>query len=119
MPVPELAVLRGAPDDVLEKEPEVVIVIEVANTSLERDQSAKQALYAQQGIAEYWVLNLQARTLEVYWEPGDEEYRQRRTPSEEETVTPRFENAPSFEVETLLPVKAYIFILSGFADAGR
>ena len=48
-------------------------------------------------------MNLQARTLEVYWEPDDSEYRQRRTWSEDETVTPRFEEPPSFDVEALLP----------------
>jgi hypothetical protein len=106
VPEPDLAVLRGAPDDVLEEEPEVVIVVEVADTSLERDRSAKQALYAQRGIAEYWILNLRARTLEVYWEPGESEYRQRRTRTEDETVTPRFEHAPSFDVEALLPARS-------------
>jgi hypothetical protein len=106
VPEPDLAVLRGAPDDVLEGEPEVVLVVEVADTSLERDRSAKQALYAQQGIAEYWILNLQARTLEVYWEPGESTYRQRRTRSEDETVTPRFEEAPSFEIEAFLPARS-------------
>jgi hypothetical protein len=106
VPEPDLAVLRGAPDDVLEGGPEVVLVIEVADTSLERDRSAKQALYAQQGIAEYWILSLRTRTLEVYWEPGESEYRQRRTQSEDETVTPRFEDAPSFDVEVLLPARS-------------
>ena len=106
VPEPGLAVLQGAPDDMLEEEPEVLLVIEVADTSLERDRSAKQALYAQQGIAEYWILNLQDRTLEVYWEPDDSGYRQRRTWSEDETVTPRFEDAPSFDVEALLPAKS-------------
>jgi Uma2 family endonuclease len=103
VPEPDLAVLRGSPDDVLEEEPEVVLVLEIADTSLERDRSAKQALYAQQGIAEYWILNLQARTLEVYWEPGEAEYRQRRTRAEDKTVMPRFDEAPSFDVEGLLP----------------
>ncbi len=103
VPEPDFAVLRGLPDDVLEGEPEVVLVVEVADTSLDRDRSVKQALYAQQGIAEYWIVNLQDRTLELYWEPGEREYRQRRTWSEDETVTPQFADAPSFEVEGLLP----------------
>lgn len=106
VPEPDLAVLRGTPDDVLEGEPEVVLVVEVADTSLERDRTAKQALYAQQGIPEYWIVNLQTRTLEVYWEPGASDYRQRRTRAEDATVTPRFEDAPSYDVEALLPANA-------------
>ncbi len=104
VPEPDFSVLRGRPDDVLEGEPEVVLVVEVADTSLERDRSVEQALYAQQEIPEYWILNLRSRTLEVYWEPGEGEYRQRRTRSEDEAVTPQFEDAPSVEVEALLPV---------------
>jgi len=103
---PDLAVLRGQPDDVLEEEPEVFLVVEVADTSLERDRSVKQALYAGQEIPEYWILNLQNRTLEAYWEPGEGEYRQRRTSSEDDTVTPQFEDAPSFEIEALLPAES-------------
>jgi len=106
VPEPDLAVLRGAPDDVLEGEPEVVLVIEVADTSLEKDRSTKQVLYAQQGIAEYWIVNLRTRSLEVYWEPGESEYRQRRTWTEDDTGRPRFEEAPSFDVEALLPANA-------------
>ncbi len=106
VPEPDFAVLRGRPDDVLEGEPEVVLVVEVADTSLERDRSVKQALYAKQEIPEYWILNLRSRTLEVYWEPGEDEYRQRRTWSEDEAATPQFEEAPSFEVKALLPAES-------------
>ena len=106
VPEPDLAVLRGRPDDVLQREPEVVLVAEVADTSLERDRSVKQALYAEQGIPEYWILNLRSRTLEVYWEPGEGEYRQRRTRSEDDTVTPQFEEGPSFDVEALPPAES-------------
>lgn len=106
VPEPDLAVLRGAPDDVLDSEPEVVLIVEVADTSLDQDRTVKQALYAQNDISEYWIINLRERTVEVYWEPSESEYRQRRTRSEEETVTPRFEDAPSFEIGALLPARS-------------
>ncbi|MFB6273437.1 MAG: Uma2 family endonuclease [Salinibacter sp.] len=106
VPEPDLAVLRGTPDDVLEEEPAVVLVVEVADTSLEQDRTVKQTLYAQNDVPEYWVVNLRDRTVEVYWEPGPSEYRQRRTRSKEEPATPRFEDAPSFEVESLLPARS-------------
>jgi len=48
-------------------------------------------------------VNFRERTVVVYWEPGNGEYRQRRTRSEDDTVTPQFEEAPSFDVEALLP----------------
>jgi len=51
----------------------------------------------------HWGVNFRERTVVVYWEPGNGEYRQRRTRSEDDTVTPQFEEAPSFDVEALLP----------------
>ncbi|MFB6098290.1 MAG: Uma2 family endonuclease [Salinibacter sp.] len=103
VPEPDLAVLRGTPDDVLEEEPEVVLVVEVADASLDQDRTVKQALYARNEIPEYWIVNLRERTVEAYSEPGTAEYRQRRTCSEDEVVTPRFEDAPTFDVASLLP----------------
>lgn len=73
VPEPDLAVLRGAPDDVLDREPAVVLVVEVADTSLDQDRTVKQALYAQNDIPEYWIVNLRERTVEVYWDSGESE----------------------------------------------
>ena len=106
VPEPDLAVLRGVPDDVLDSEPEVVLVVEVADTSLTQDRAVKQPLYARNRIPEYWIVNLRERTVEVYWEPGESEYRQRRTRSETETATPRFEETLSLDVELLLPARS-------------
>jgi Uma2 family endonuclease len=106
VPEPDLAVLRGTPDDVLETEPEIALVVEVADTSLDQDRTVKQALYAQNEIPEYWIVNLRERTVEVYTELGTAEYRQRRTRSENDTVSPLFEEAPTFDVVSLLPARS-------------
>jgi Uma2 family endonuclease len=106
VPEPDLAVLRGTPDDVLEAEPEIALVVEVADTSLDQDRTVKQVLYAQNEIPEYWIVNLRERTVEVYTELGTAEYRQRRTRSENDTVTPLFEEAPTFDVASLLPARS-------------
>jgi Uma2 family endonuclease len=106
VPEPDLAVLRGTPDDVLEAEPEIALVVEVADTSLDQDRTVKQALYAQNEIPEYWIVNLRERTVEVYTELETAEYRQRRTRSENDTVTSLFEEAPTFDVASLLPARS-------------
>lgn len=106
VPEPDLAVLRGTPDDVLDEEPEVALIVEVADASLDQDRTVKQALYAQNEIPKYWIVNLQERTVEVYTELGTVEYRQRRTRSEDDTVTPIFEEAPTFDVASLLPARS-------------
>ena len=74
-------------DDVSEPEPDVfvvpgdarayrqmhpshpVLLVEVADTSLAEDRTLKAALYARAAIADYWIVNLVDRALEVYREP--------------------------------------------------
>jgi len=69
-PEPDLAVVRGRPFDYRDALPSrPVLVVEVARTSLEKDRQRKGPLYARQGVADYWIVNLAAHVLEVYREP--------------------------------------------------
>ncbi|MFP4228159.1 MAG: Uma2 family endonuclease [Salinivenus sp.] len=86
LPEPDLAVLRGTPDDLMQGELDAVLVVEVADTSLDRDRTVKQSLYAQAGVPTYWIVNLRDRTIEVYREPDGETYRERRTRDADDSV---------------------------------
>jgi Uma2 family endonuclease len=55
--------------------PEVHLLIEVAETSIQTDRNYKQKLYARDEILEYWILNRNTKQLEVYRNPKDEHYR--------------------------------------------
>jgi Uma2 family endonuclease len=71
-PGPDLAVVRGSPEDFLNHHPapsDVVAVIEVADSTLEYDRSTKQRLYAQSGIGVYWIVNIPQGQVEVYEQP--------------------------------------------------
>lgn len=69
-PEPDVAVVRGAPRDYLEDHPaRPVLVVEVASSSLAFDRGYKASLYARAGLADYWIVNLIDRQLEVYREP--------------------------------------------------
>lgn len=48
----------------------VLLVIEVADSSLADDRGRKQELYARAGIPVYWVVNLENRRVEVYTDPA-------------------------------------------------
>ncbi len=48
---------------------ETELIVEVADTSLERDRGVKLKLYAAGGIAVYWVVKLVDRRVEVYTQP--------------------------------------------------
>jgi Uma2 family endonuclease len=54
---------------------DVFLIIEFANSSLEKDTAEKRYAYAAAGIADYWVANLKDGELIVYREPQGEDYR--------------------------------------------
>lgn len=69
-PEPDVAVVPGGPDDYRRAHPSrAVLTLEVAQSSLGIDRERKGSLYARAGLADYWVLNLIDRVLEVYREP--------------------------------------------------
>ena len=47
-----------------------VLVVEVSESSLALDRDHKGSLYAGAGLADYWIVNLVDRVVEVYREPG-------------------------------------------------
>ena len=54
--------------------PDVYLVIEVADSSLEFDLGAKLELYARAGIREFWVVDLTSNRVLVHRDPGDGRY---------------------------------------------
>jgi Uma2 family endonuclease len=72
-PEPDFAVVRGAAADYENRHPgpaDVGVVIEVADSSLLRDQQDKTRIYARGGILFYWIVNLPDRRIEVYGQPS-------------------------------------------------
>jgi Uma2 family endonuclease len=69
-PEPDVAVIAGTRRDYSREHPSrPVLVVEVAESSLAFDREHKGSLYARAGIADYWILNLVERLLEVYRQP--------------------------------------------------
>lgn len=74
-PEPDVAIIRGARRDYLERHPlpqDVALVIEVSDTTLKRDRGLKKRIYARAGIQVYWIINLPENCIEVYTEPTRE-----------------------------------------------
>lgn len=70
-PEPDIAVVPGSIRDYATAHPtSAKLIVEVADTTLVYDREVKGSLYARSGIAEYWVVNLRDRHLEVYCDPG-------------------------------------------------
>jgi Uma2 family endonuclease len=71
-PEPDAAIVRGKLEDFDNRfptAPDVGVVVEVADASLEFDRVVKQRIYARAGIPEYWIVNVVDTLLEVYTDP--------------------------------------------------
>jgi Uma2 family endonuclease len=69
-PEPDVAVVPGTVRDYAEAHPTAAaLIVEVADTSVGYDRKVKGSLYAKAGVADYWILNLVKRQLEVYRQP--------------------------------------------------
>ncbi|MEL7342521.1 MAG: Uma2 family endonuclease, partial [Bacteroidota bacterium] len=53
---------------------DVLLLVEVADTTLEKDRLVKLPLYAASGIPEYWIVNLQEQIVEVYQQASKDTY---------------------------------------------
>lgn len=100
-PEPDLTIVRGAPGAYTMRHPgpeDVLLVVEVADSSLEHDRKTKQRIYAAAGVVRYWLVNLVDDRVEVYEEPSRAEGRYRR----------KTELTPADRVRLELPGGAFV-----------
>ena len=77
-PEPDLAVVRYRPDKYRRAHPapaDVLLVIEVSESTLTFDQQTKGLRYAQAGILDYWIANLTDKQIEVHRDPTPDGYK--------------------------------------------
>ena len=89
-PQPDLAVLRFKAHFYRDAHPgpeDVLLVVEVADTSADVDRGVKVPLYARAGIPETWVIDLTDRTIDVYGAPGHAAYAEHRRLRPDEVLT--------------------------------
>ena len=99
-PEPDLVVFR-APLQASGRKPQpedVLLVVEVAASSLAMDRSIKADLYACAGIPDYWVLDVNRRRMIVHREPKDGKYASVVAYSEDESVAPLAAPESAFRV---------------------
>ncbi|MFM9851556.1 MAG: Uma2 family endonuclease [Sphingomonadaceae bacterium] len=56
----------------------VMLAVEVSSTTLQTDLRFKKALYAGVGIPEYWVVEVEASRIHIFWHPEGEDYQEAR-----------------------------------------
>jgi Uma2 family endonuclease len=110
-PEPDVAVIRGAARDYAHAHPpSAALVVEVARSGLRAARGRKAAAYARAHIADYWIVNLVDRVLEVHREPARPGpmrarwgYASIETLGPEATVTPLAAPDAGIRVADLLP----------------
>lgn len=69
-PEPDVCVVRGTPRDYAAAHPtRPALVVEITQSGLAFARGRKASAYARAGIQEYWIVNLDARLLEVHRDP--------------------------------------------------
>jgi Uma2 family endonuclease len=72
-PEPDVVIVRGQRRQYLDRHPhpqDIAVVVEVSDTTLQRDRTTKQRIYARAGIPTYWIVNLPDKRIEVYMVPS-------------------------------------------------
>ncbi len=90
-PEPDLAIVQGTILDYADHYPrpqDVLLVIEVAGSTIKYDTESKDKLYAQAGIADYWVIDLNDRQLHIFRDPTSTGYRSHLILREPNQVSP-------------------------------
>jgi len=103
-PQPDLTLLEWR-DDCYASAPtakDIVLLVEVADSSVGYDRRVKAPLYARNNIREYWLLDLPARVLEVYRRPGQDGYGEVRRLRRGDSVAPEAFSDVVFAVSDLL-----------------
>ena len=84
-PEPDIAIVQKLGREYLAHHPypeNIFWLIEYSNSSLKQDLEVKTKIYAQVGIAEYWIVNLKTKQLIVFTQPQNSEYAARSTHSD-------------------------------------
>lgn len=90
-PQPDIALLRSRADFYAESHPQpadVLLIVEVAEASLNYDRDVKVPLYARHGIPEVWLLDVAGRCLTVFRAPGSDGYGEQRRIVSAESISP-------------------------------
>ena len=104
-PQPDLALLRLRDDFYSTGTPtpeDILLVVEVADSSLSYDRKVKMHLYAESGIPESWLVALTSGTIFVYRQPSPEGYQDVRAYRRGETIYPEAFPETSFAVDEIL-----------------
>ena len=100
LPQPDVVLIRpreGFYGDGKPYPEDVVLLIEISDSSLRFDRKVKVPIYARSGVREVWIIDLQNAVIHVYRDPKDKTYDSIETKHRDETIAPQ--GCPDFKVK--------------------
>jgi Uma2 family endonuclease len=104
-PEPDMALLRPRDDFYETATPrthDVLLLVEVADSTLSYDKNTKIPLYARHGIPEVWLINVPNKQVEIYLKPSPEGYRKILLPEKHEQISPTLLPTVSVKVSDII-----------------
>ena len=105
-PEPDLVLLRPRADFYASRLPgpaDIFLVIEIADSSIDIDRKVKARIYAEYGVQEYWIVDLNQNALTRYSEPHGGTYRNVQPYRRGQTLAPALLPGCPIAVDVLLP----------------
>ena len=102
-PQPDVAVIPGQMKDYSDHPNTAFLIVEIADTSLEYDTIVKAEIYAEAGIKEYWVVDIEYRLVHVFRNPRMGKYESHAKLGPIETIIPLAAPKQTVRVDELLP----------------
>jgi Uma2 family endonuclease len=105
-PEPDCAIASGTVLDYADRHPnpsDIALLVEVADSTLKYDTQVKDKIYAQSGIADYWVLDVKSRQLHVFRNPTAKGYGSHLILAEPNQVSPLAFPSISVSLTGILP----------------
>ena len=80
---------------------DVLLLIEVASSSLRYDTSVKLPLYAERGVPEVWIVDVEGERLRRHADPHEGRWRFEDSPTALERIVPRYLDGVTLDLSTL------------------
>lgn len=99
-PQPDVVLVKYRDDFYRDAHPtpaDTLLVIEVADSTLDADRRIKIPLYAQSGVPEVWIVNVLDECIEIYRQPARGDYQEKRTLRGDAVVAPA--NLPEAQIK--------------------
>ncbi len=108
-PFPDIVVVAGTPRQVAKHPTTALLIIEVSDSTIAFDRGEQADLYATHGIADYWIVNVKDRCVEVFRKPvlddaGNAHYSERLVLAATESLSPLATPGQVIRVAELLPL---------------